>query len=223
MSIFGKKPNRSNMLKFGPFYYPISFYELADSHLLGRPLKLHCEVMRGKENYEYLMRIRDVALMTMRPILNEFVLTTAPKMINVSTTARNTTIANVNAMFQQDPKQRFTGFNPKTLQDAFKPATTEVINLAEGDLIGSDKGGKFWKSEMFLAVHGWRLKRFWRKWQSTSKVPVDRLSDAAFAKAMAKLDEGGNNANIADLGVTEDMWADFLDFSNVGNDEDQAA
>ena len=218
MSMFGKKKDRSNMLKFGPFYYPKSFYELADSHLLGRPLKQHFEISRGTENYEYLMRIRKLGLMEMRPFLNEFVLTTAPKMINVSATARNTTIANVNAMFQQDPRQRFTGFSPKKLKDAFSQATTEVMNLAEMDLIGEDKAGKFWKSEMFLAVHGWRMKRFWRKWQSASKVPVDRLSDAAFARATQALEEGGNNANIADLGVTEDEWADFLDFSNVGND-----
>ncbi|MEM7685055.1 MAG: hypothetical protein AAF293_09525, partial [Pseudomonadota bacterium] len=96
--------------------------------------------------------------------------------------------------------------------DAFLPATREVYLMVTGDTIGVSSTGKFWQSEMFKSLHAWRKRHFWRKYMPNSQVPVTRLSDEAFAKAVAA---DSNQATLEDLGITQADMDAFLDFSNV--------
>ncbi|MEO1495259.1 MAG: hypothetical protein AAFV19_24210, partial [Pseudomonadota bacterium] len=98
------------------------------------------------------------------------------------------------------------------VKDAFSDATRAVLLVVGADTIGSDRGGKFWQSEMFKSLHAWRKRRFWRKYMPNSQIPVTRLSDEAFAKAVA---EDSNQATLEQLGMTQADMDAFLDFSNV--------
>lgn len=209
MSIFSKT-NRANMIKFGPFYYPLGFYELADHHVLGPALKKHYEVKRTLENYDYLMAVRGIGIRQVNEVCQTFVAANGPRSVNVIGTARQKVVADVAELF--DFNGRHVGFNPSRLRKIFEPVTTEVLKTTQADDIGASRTNGFWQSRMFLAVHGWRMKRIWRRWMPNSKIPVDRLTDEAFAKAM---EESSNTATLEQLGMTEADLAEFLDFSGV--------
>ncbi len=238
MTVFGKAKDRSNMLKFGPFYYSKDFYELADSHVTGAALKKHFEFDRSMENYNYLMAVRTVTKRNAVALCQRFINADGPETVNISYAARESVIEEVSNLFPHEgqrarmeqrmmrhalttPAAGQVGAQPfvhkptvskDAVKDAFSEGTRAVLAVVGADTIGSDRGGKFWQSEMFKSLHAWRKRRFWRKYMPDSQIPVTRLSDEAFAKAVA---EDSNQATLEDLGMTQADMDAFLDFSNV--------
>lgn len=235
--MFGKSKDRSNMIKIGPFYYSKDFYTLADSHLTGPALKRHFEFNKSMENYDFLLAMRTVSKRNAVALCQRYIKAGAPKSLNIAYTTRETVIKNVGELFPHTgqrermelrqvahalaPRGGNVGAPPLVHQpsvskdavaDAVQPATSEVYLLVTSDTIGTDIGGKFWQSEMFKSLHAWRKRRFWRKYMPNKQVPVTRLSDEAFAKAVAA---DSNQATLEDLGMTQADMDAFLDFSDV--------
>ncbi|MGD1925505.1 MAG: hypothetical protein ACFB03_15175 [Paracoccaceae bacterium] len=219
------------MLKIGPFYYAKDFYTLADSNLTGPALKKHFEFNKSMENYEFLMAMRTVSKRNAVALCQRFIKAGTSKSVNIAYATRETVTKNVGELFPHEgqrermgvrqmahalaPRAGNVGAPPLVHQpsvskdavtDAFLPATREVYLMVTGDTIGVSSTGKFWQSEMFKSLHAWR------KYMPNSQVPVTRLSDEAFAKAVAA---DSNQATLEDLGITQADMDAFLDFSNV--------
>ncbi|MEL6997240.1 MAG: hypothetical protein AAFP68_03185 [Pseudomonadota bacterium] len=237
MPPFGKSKDRSNMLKFGPFYYPKDFYALADSHITGPALKKHFEFNKSLHHYDFLLAMRTVSKRNAVALCQRYINADGPDSVNISYATRQAVIDNVGNLFPHEgqrarldrrkmqhalaapvgnvgaaPLVHQPTVSRDAVKDAFQPATNAVNLLVGADTIGTDIGGKFWKSEMFKSLHAWRKRRFWRKYMPNSQIPVTRLSDEAFAKAVAA---DSNQATLEDLGMTQADMDAFLDFSNV--------
>lgn len=237
MSIFGKPKDRSNMLKFGPFYYPKDFDALADSHVTGLALKRHFEFNKTLHHYDLLMAMRTVSKRNAFALSARYINATGVNTVNIGYGTRETVLKNLGDLFghvnqreRMELRQAHHAIerhaNPVAAPNfvhqprvdldevklAFQPATTEVYNLVHADTIGVSKTGKFWQSEMFKSLHAWRKKRFWRKYMPDNQIPITRLSDEAFAKAVAA---DSNNATLEQLGITQADVDAFLDFSHV--------
>ncbi|MEM9062768.1 MAG: hypothetical protein AAGD13_20085 [Pseudomonadota bacterium] len=235
--MFGKRKDRSNMIKIGPFYYSKDFYELADNHVTGPALKRHFEFNKSMENYDFLMAMRTVSKRNAVALCQRYVKAGTPNSLNIAYATRQEVIKNVGNLFPHEgqrermelrqmehalaPRAGNAGAPPfvhkpslskDDVEDAFQPATTEVYQLVTADTIGTSSTGKFWQSEMFKSLHAWRKRRFWRKYMPNNQIPATRLSDEAFAKAVAA---DTNQATLEDLGMTQADLDAFLDFSDV--------
>ena len=238
MPVFGKSKDRSNMLKFGPFYYPKDFYALADSHVTGAALKKHFEFSRSMHHYDFLLAMRTVTKRNAMRLCTRYINANGRDSVNIPFETRELVSENVAELFPHEGQRArmerckaahrpaaapaaTLGAQPLVhrpsvagdmVKNAFQPATNAVYELVMADTIGESEAGKFWHSEMFKSLHAWRKRRFWRKYMPNSQIPVTRLSDEAFAKALA---EDTNQATLEGLGMTQADRDAFLDFSNV--------
>ncbi|MEL7154332.1 MAG: hypothetical protein AAFN51_11205, partial [Pseudomonadota bacterium] len=129
MPPFRKKIDRSEMLQFGPFWYPIDFYALADSNITGPALKRHFEFQLAMENYDYLLGIRNVNKRNAMQFCFRFVTDDAPQKVNVGFDDRQLTLEAVGDLF---PPEGQLSRMKKRKRDHLRQAGTTGANAGNG-------------------------------------------------------------------------------------------